>query len=235
MPRKQATTLIEIADAAVSYITRLGFKRAQMAGLAKQIGVSAGTLYTYVENKEALLGLAALYLVNDETLPDMPLPVRSTPLEAIAAQFFEFAEERGHWPVLKTAIDQTDTSTATLTAIGQELYGLVRTHWRSILLLDRLANEIPEFAPIHADRVRGGFIGDLVTLLKKAGSPHNEFALGIIARAANEGISWSAMHRRMEGLATQPIGDLTEDEICHLAAQAFAGALQTALTQKSPL
>ncbi len=176
-----------------------------------------------------MLGLAALYLVHDETLPDIALPVRPTPLDAIAAQFLEFAEERGHWPVLKTAIDQTDTSTETLTAIGQELYGLVRTHWRSILLLDRLANEIPEFAPVHADRVRGGFIGDLVTLLKKAGSPHNEFALGIIARAANEGISWSAMHRRMEGLATQPIGDLTEDQISHLAAHAFAGALQTAL------
>ncbi len=229
MPRKQATSLEEIADAAVSYITRFGFKQTQMAGLAKQIGVSAGTLYTYVENKDALLGLAATYLMNDESLPEWQLPVQPIPAAKLAEKFVERAQERGKWIVLKAAIENVDTSTETLRNIGRELYGLVQTNWRAILLLDRLANEMAEFAPVHADRVRGGFIGDLVHLLKAGGAPHDEFALGIIARAANEGISWSAMHRRMEGLAKQPTGTLSEDDICELAAATFAAALTAAL------
>jgi len=229
MPRKQATSLIEIADAAVSYITRFGFKQTQMAGLAKQIGVSAGTLYTYVENKDALLGLATTYLVDDKSLPQLALPVQPVPIKTLAEQFFEVAEERGHWPVLKAAIADADTTSKTLKAVGMELYGLIQANWRSILFLDRLANEMEEFAPVHANRVRGGFIGDLVSLLKVAGSPYDEFALGIIARAANEGISWSAMHRRMEGLAKQPTGDLSEEEISDLAAATFAAALAAAL------
>lgn len=229
MPRKQATNLTEIADAAVSYITRHGFKQTQMAGLARQIGVSAGTLYTYVDSKEALLGLAAAFLIHEESLPDMPLPVKAIPTATLATQFVELAEERGQWPVLKKAIAEADTRPTTLQAIGRELFQLVSTYHRSVLFLDRLANELEEFAPVHMDRVRGGFIGDVVTLLQTAGAPHDPFALGIIARAANEGISWSAMHRHHEGLAKQPTGDLTEDEICELASRSFAGALSAAL------
>jgi AcrR family transcriptional regulator len=232
MARKQATSLSEIANTAVSYITRNGFKQTQMAGLAKEIGVSAGTLYTYVENKDALLNLATTYLLREEDLPDLELPVRAVPADAIIEQFIETAAKWAQWPVLKKAIAETDTSQDTLRAVGRELYGLIRKYWRSILLLDRLANERADFAPVHTDQVRGGLVGDLVILLQKAGSPFDVFELGIIARAANEGVSWSAMHRHFEGEARQPVGDLTEDEICTLSSRTFAAALAAALPER---
>lgn len=229
MPRKQATNLTDIADAAVSYITRHGFQRTQMAGLGAQIGVSPGTLYTYVENKDALLGLAATYLIHKGDLPDLTLPVAAAPIATIVEEFSAAAERWAQWPVLSQAITDVDASLPALQAVGEELYGLIRQYWRSILFLDRLANEMEEFAPIHVNRVRGGFVGDLVKLLKLAGSPYDQYELGIIARAANEGVSWSAMHRHMEGKARQPIGDLSEDQISILAARTFANALSAAL------
>lgn len=231
MARKQATSLTEIANAAVSYITRHGFKQTQMAGLAKEIGVSAGTLYTYVENKDALLSLATTYLLSEENLPDLPLPVRAIPTETLIEQFIETAANWAQWPVLKQAIATTDTSHKTLSAVGEELYGLIRKYWRAILLLDRLANDRADFAPVHTNQVRGGLVGDLVILMQKAGSPYDVHELGIIARAANEGVSWAAMHRHLEGEARQAVGDLSEDEICVLASRTFAAALTAALPE----
>lgn len=231
MARKQATSLTEIADKAVSYITRNGFKQTQMAGLAKEVGVSAGTLYTYVENKDALLSLATTYLLNEENLPDIPLPVRAIPTEAIIEQFIETATKWAQWPVLEQAIADADTSHETLSAVGEELYGLIRKYWRSIRLLDRLANDRADFAPVHTNQVRGGLVGDLVILLQKSGSPFDMHELGIIARAANEGVSWAAMHRHLEGEASQAVGDLSEDEICVLTSRTFAAALTAALPE----
>lgn len=230
MARKQATSLVEIGDAAASYITRHGYKQTQMAGLAKEIGVSAGTLYTYVENKEALLNLATEYLVDPNALSNAELPIHARAREELVQLFVDTARNWAKWPTLTQALADADTNSETLRAIGKEVYQLIHKHWRIILFLDRLANELPEIALIHVDNVRGGFLRDVVTLLINNGSKYGPYATAIIARAATEGISWSAMHRRREGLARQPTGDLTEDEICELASRTFAAALTAALS-----
>lgn len=229
MARKQVTSLAEIGDAAATYITRHGYKQTQMAGLAKEIGVSAGTLYTYVENKEALLNLATEYLVDPNALSDAKLPIQARAREELVQLFVDTAKNWAKWPTLTQALAATDASPETLRAVGKEIYRLIHKHGRVILFLDRLANELPEIAIIHLDNVRGGFLRDLVTLLLNAGSRDGPYGTAIIARAATEGISWSAMHRRREGLARQPIGDLTETEICNLASRTFAAALTAAL------
>lgn len=231
MARKQATSLIEIANAAVTYITRHGYKQTQMAGLAKEIGVSAGTLYTYVENKEALLHLAAEFLIDPAPLEQASLPFKGYPRSELVEKFIKAVLDRAQWLILKNALAENRTDPETLRLIGDEVYGLIDTHGRSILFLDRLANEIPEFTSVHMDSVRGGFTGDLVMLLLKAGSKHGPYGTGIIARAATEGISWSAMHRHHEGMARQPIGDLTEADIRGLASRTFAAALRAALPE----
>ena len=77
MPRKQATTLSEIAEAALNHISRHGFKQTQMSDIAKATGTSAGTLYLYVENKEALLALTSSFLLNPAELEASPLPFKA--------------------------------------------------------------------------------------------------------------------------------------------------------------
>ncbi len=229
MARKQATSLTEIGDAAVSYITRHGYRQTQMAGLAREIGVSAGTLTTYVENKEALLHLATVFLIDPTPLARAALPFGALPRAKLVTRFAETVQERAQWPYLKQAIVENRVDQKTLRTVGAEVYGLIDTYGRSILFLDRLADELPEFTPVHVDKVRGGFMGDLVTLLLNAGSTHGIYGTAIIARAATEGISWSAMHRKREGLARLPIGDLAESDIRLLASHTFAAALTAAL------
>ncbi|MEQ9520067.1 MAG: helix-turn-helix domain-containing protein [Parvibaculum sp.] len=231
MARKQATTLNEIGKAAAAYITRHGYKQTQMADLAKEIGVSAGTLYAYVANKEALLNLATEFLIDPRQLSDVDLPIQARSRDELVKLFVKTAEKWARWPRLSHALTEVKTDHETLRAIGDEIYSLIRQHGPAILFLDRLANELPDIASVHLDQVRGGLLRDLATLLLNAGARQGPYATAIIARAAMEGISWSAMHRLREGLTHQPTGDLTEDDIRGLASETFAHALRAALIQ----
>jgi len=230
MPRKQATTLTEIAEAALDHISSHGLKQTQMSDIARKLGISVGTLYLYVENKEALLALAATLLLNPEGLETAPLPYKSVPREDIAQRFIEIASEWAKWPTLDKAIKEKAVDLETFRAIGFELYDLIAAHKRAIWFLDQLAAELPEIAPIHLNNVRGRTLGDLTRLLIASGqSSIKADGLALMARIALEQISWSAMHRHRAGLDAQPTGNLTEHNIRDLAIHAFSSTLQAAL------
>jgi len=230
MPRKKTTTLTEISDAAITQLTCFGYRQTQMADIAKSIGISAGTLYHYVENKEAMLGLAAQRLTNDQDLEPLLLPFKSIPRNELADAFMKKASTWARWPTLKRAIENDDIAFSTLVAIGEEIYDLIARHKAAILFLDRIASELYEIAPVHVDQVRGGVVANLTDLLDAGGSSNQDrHALAIVARGALEILSWAAMHRHREGHAAQAVGSLSEDDIRGLASRAFAGALQASL------
>src|SRR5437016_558167 len=85
--------LKELIAAATRVFIRLGYRRAQMADIAREMGVAPGTLYLYVESKEALFHLALQKAVEGDAEPlpaSLPLP-SLTPealLEHVRRQFF---------------------------------------------------------------------------------------------------------------------------------------------------
>lgn len=230
MPRKQATTLSEIAEAALDHISRHGFKQTQMSDIAKAIGISAGTLYLYVENKEALLALASKFLLDPADLETSPLPFKAVSRDELATLFSETAIKLARWPLLEQAIEDKTSDPDRFKSVGYEMFDLLSANRRAIWFLDRLAFELPEFAPVQFTSVRGRTLGLLTDLLEATGKssipPHG---LSVMARAAIETLAWSAMHRHREGLDAQPIDKLSEEFIRDLAAQAFSGTLQAAL------
>ncbi|HBM89095.1 MAG: helix-turn-helix domain containing protein [Parvibaculaceae bacterium] len=230
MPRKQATTLSEIAEAALDHISRHGFKQTQMSDIAKAIGISAGTLYLYVENKEALLALASKFLLDPADLETSPLPFKAVSRDELATLFSETATKLARWPLLEQAIEDKTSDPDRFKSVGYEMFDLLSANRRAIWFLDRLAFELPEFAPVQLTSVRGRTLGLLTDLLEATGKssipPHG---LSVMARAAIETLAWSAMHRHREGLDAQPMDKLSEEFIRDLAAQAFSGTLQAAL------
>lgn len=230
MPRKQATTLSEIAEAALDHISRHGFKQTQMSDIAKAIGISAGTLYLYVENKEALLALASKFLLDPADLETSPLPFKAVSRDELATLFSETAIKLARWPLLEQAIEDKTSDPDRFKSVGYEMFDLLSANRRAIWFLDRLAFELPEFAPVQFTSVRGRTLGLLTDLLEATGKssipPHG---LSVMARAAIETLAWSAMHRHREGLDAQPMDKLSEEFIRDLAAQAFSGTLQAAL------
>lgn len=230
MPRKQATTLSEIAEAALDHISRHGFKQTQMSDIAKAIGISAGTLYLYVENKEALLALASKFLLDPADLETSPPPFKAVSRDELATLFSETAIKLARWPLLEQAIEDKTSDPDRFKAVGYEMFDLLSANRRAIWFLDRLAFELPEFAPVQLTSVRGRTLALLTGLLEATGKssipPHG---LAVMARAAIETLAWSAMHRHREGLDAQPMDKLSEEFIRDLAAQAFAGTLQATL------
>jgi hypothetical protein len=68
--------LAAIAAAAIEVFGRLGYRGTRTAEVAAKAGMSTGSLFTYVESKEALFHLVFLYCLR--LLPDSPeLPLRT--------------------------------------------------------------------------------------------------------------------------------------------------------------
>ncbi|HKW95305.1 MAG TPA: helix-turn-helix domain-containing protein, partial [Methylomirabilota bacterium] len=59
--------LTQLISAGLRVFTEKGYRRTQMADVAREMGVSPGTLYTYVHGKEALF-----HLLIDRALLDDP-------------------------------------------------------------------------------------------------------------------------------------------------------------------
>src|SRR5436309_5432219 len=70
--------LPQLVRCATEVFIKHGYQRTQMADIAAALGVARGTLYLYVESKEALFDLVARYADADRPTYRMPeLPVRT--------------------------------------------------------------------------------------------------------------------------------------------------------------
>src|SRR5262245_41463065 len=77
--------LKQIAAAAAAVFADRGYRSAQMSDIAQVAGVSSGSLYNYVESKEALLHLALRHTFGREPLGDPALPVVAPPISEVAS------------------------------------------------------------------------------------------------------------------------------------------------------
>ena len=87
-PTRSPQRLLAIVDAATEVFAQRGFSATQMVDVARAAGVSVGTLYNYVEGKEALLLLCAerpfADIANGRALP-VATPDRHELLARLAA------------------------------------------------------------------------------------------------------------------------------------------------------
>lgn len=151
MPRLRADIsgkrLRELVDAALAVFCRQGFERTQMADVAKVMGKAVGTVYLYVESKEALFDLVVRdTATEDPTWLDsleVPLP---TPAAGSTVEFLHGVFGRkGQWPCLETALKKprADDPRAELEGVVREQYQLMRRHRMGLVLLTRSALEFP--------------------------------------------------------------------------------------------
>ena len=126
-----------------------GYRHTQMADVAEALGVAKGTLYGYVESKEALFGLCLAHA--DRPGPvEQParLPVRTPkPGELLRRVQRELAAE-GELPALSRALRQEPKGDARteLEAVLREQYSVIERHQTGIKLLDRCSDH-PELGP----------------------------------------------------------------------------------------
>jgi AcrR family transcriptional regulator len=175
-----------------------------MADVAAALGVAKGTLYLYVESKEALFDLVARFADAERPFSKWPpLPVR-TPKPGVTVKYVrERLAESAAAPSLTKALAQQRVTNvrAELQGIVRELYETVARNRRGIKLLDRSARDYPELAALWFEGGRGGLIA-LVTeyledrMRRKLVRPLPD--AGVAARLLIEAVVFWAVHRHWD-------------------------------------
>ena len=162
--RRPDHRLADILEAATSVFIDQGFRRTQMADVATALGVAKGTLYLYVESKEALFDAALRYVDAGSTLPQPDALPLSTPAAGTTLAYVrdELATQ-SRLASLEAAIagPHVEGIEAEASAIFVELYATLARNRRRLKLLDSSARDYPEIAALWFEGARGGLLSVL--------------------------------------------------------------------------
>jgi AcrR family transcriptional regulator len=213
-----------LVDAALAVFCRQGYERSQVADVAKVMGVAAGTIYLYVEGKEALFDLVIRHTAAEdpEWLDDIEVPV-PTPAPGSTVEFLrEVLDRKGQWPLLEAAL-QASTATdirAELDGVLREQYRLMARHRAGLVLLMRSALEFPGLAEVFILGLRKRLLDGLGQYLAsriQAGQLRPVADVGATAAVMTQTIAWANLQRPFDpGLSSfteQGIEDATVDLI----------------------
>ena len=192
--------LRSIASAATELFGQLGYRRTQMADVARSAGLSTGAIYTYVESKEALFHLvfAAGFGQMAEGLPALPL---KTPDPTETLQLIRKGlRELGATPLMRAAltVDEAQDIRGELTAIIVERCQVVERLWTILAVIERSAPDLPDLDHMYYQRGRKGHIHQLEQYLQlraTSGQLRATEDVGVAAQMMTESIAWFSWHR----------------------------------------
>jgi AcrR family transcriptional regulator len=162
--------------------------------------MSAGSLFTYVESKEALFHLVFLYGLGllPETPPVLPLgtPGPGETLALLERGLREFPEPR-----LRAALagDEPADVAQELRGIVAERYDLIERYWPLLAVIERCAVELPELDALWFGAARHGYYAELGEYLERRTASRRLRPMPdakVAARVVTESVAWFAWHRR---------------------------------------
>src|SRR5215469_1392970 len=187
MPRHDpAKRLSQLVKHATEVFIDRGYSDTQMEDVARALGVAKGTLYVYVESKEALFDLVARCVDREEVFAEIPqLPIRTPKRGATIAYVRQRLVESQTLPLLTKALARTRGASPTgeFENIVCELYQTVERNRYGLKLLDRTAKDLPELAALWFEGARGGLLVALSEYLKR------EMARGTMKKISDIGVA----------------------------------------------
>src|SRR5437867_992642 len=143
--------LQRLVECATEVFIEHGYRRTQMADIAAAMGIAKGTLYLYVESKEALFDLVGRCADVERPFEKPPkLPVRTPKPGATLKYVRERLTKTQVPPTLIAALSQqrVDDPRAELEGIVRDLYDTVARNRRGLKVLDRSARDHPALAAL---------------------------------------------------------------------------------------
>jgi AcrR family transcriptional regulator len=196
--------LARLVECATQVFIAQGYRRTQMADVATALDVAKGTLYLYVESKDALFDLVARCADDAHPFEKLPrLPIR-TPKPGATLKYVRERLAKNQVPAALTAAlrrSRVPDPHAELEEIVNELYDALARNRRGIKLLDRSAPDYPELAALWFEGARGGLVGLLGQyledrsrrkLLRQVPNP------AVTARLLIETVVFWAVHRHWD-------------------------------------
>lgn len=194
----------QLVRVAAEVFIAAGYRRTQMSDVAEALGVAKGTVYLYVESKEALFDVVARH-VDDETPIPCPaeLPVAAPPIESTLDFVRERIRAQGQIAPLARALEGPPAGDARveLEGIVHAVYDVLHRNRRGIKLLDRSAVDRPDIAALWFEGGRGGLLAALTIYLRAridSGLLRAVPDIDAAARAVVEILGFWAVHRHWD-------------------------------------
>lgn len=217
--------LSQLLDAATAVFMRLGYRRAQISDIAKEMGVSPGTIYLYVESKEALFALVLQRALGEDVLPTglpVPSPSPGALLEHVRRKCFH----TGQLLALAQALAReppADTR-AEFETIVRDLYAWINQRWQALQLLARSAVDWPELAEVYYHQERRRLIQLLTNYLDRRIEQKRLRPIpdtGTAARLILETTAWFAYHRYSDRDAATLSDEMARETVVTVLINAF--------------
>ena len=194
----------DLIDAATAVFLEQGYRRTQVADVAARMGLAKGSVYTYVESKEALFDCVLRHADHADRieLPEI-LPVATPPPGETLGMLQRRVAEEGTLPSLVAALSRArvrDVREELETILG-ELYDALARHRTAIKLLDRCTPDHPELAKVWYQAGREGALSLLARYLDDRARRGRLRRLGdgaIAARIVLETLVFWAVHRHWD-------------------------------------
>ncbi|HEY3281139.1 MAG TPA: TetR/AcrR family transcriptional regulator [Armatimonadota bacterium] len=227
MRKPPADRLEGLLEAATNVFAERGYQRAQMADIAREMGVSPGALYLYVESKEALFSLVLAHASGHDDCPaPNGFPVPTPPPGAILERLASHATDAQKLPSLTAALEteSAEDPVAELSSIVTEFYTMSEQHRRVLDVLERSALDWPELAAVFFRDIRGAFLDRLTRYLRRrmeSGQLRQLPDASLGARFILESVSWFAWRRHHEPQDSALPPDTTRAAIVSLLVAAL--------------
>lgn len=228
MPRvKPEQRLDQIVDSALRVFSDKGFKRAQMDDVAAEMGVSKGTVYNYVESKEALFYLLVERAFGGSPEGSTELPVRTPKPGVTIRRLRKRLAESARLPALQTALARPSAPdpAAELEAIVREFYAVIAATRRSMTMLERSARDLPDVAELWYRDIRQPVFDELTRYLETrmaAGELRQVPDPPTASRLMIEAITWFARHRHDRAHEATSEDDGAEDAVVDFIVHSLA-------------
>jgi AcrR family transcriptional regulator len=216
-----------IAAATKTFVAR-GYRLTQMADVAETLGVAKGTLYGYVESKEALFDAAVRFADGHGAAPQpSDLPLATPPAGSTVRYIQERLHEEARDMVLVAVLSGRKVSRTRadeLEHVIRDLYQRMSKNRRALKLVDRCAIDHPELASVWFEQGRYGQVALLASYLETCVAKGRIRAVPNVQLAARmllETIALWAIHMPWDPSPRPFADDEVEDAVVDLLIHAY--------------
>jgi AcrR family transcriptional regulator len=214
IPEGRFPQLIDVATRA--FIAR-GYRLTQMSDIAELMGVAKGTLYGYVESKEALFDAAVRFADGNAALPAVTdLPLRTpAPGQTVAYVRHRVAVESAGLMLVEVVSGSRVFRSAEeeIDAVLSDLYRRMARNRLALKLVDSCAADYPELAQAWFLEGRSAHVQLLAELLSNRGARKRYRRVKepeVVARTLIETVAFWALHRHFDP-SPQTVEDATAE------------------------
>jgi AcrR family transcriptional regulator len=194
------TWLADLLKAATKVFTAKGYRQAQMSDIAREMGVSQGTLYNYIESKEALFQLVCERGFNSTAQTPQKPPIAPVSFETMVQRIREQGSKNARLEALRAALRTREPADARAELVGvlREFYSVLERNRHGFDLVERSTSDVPELAQMLFVEGRGRTVDALaryITSRVETGHFKPVPDAPTAARFIVEAATWFARHR----------------------------------------